>query len=77
VKGVMGCWRWFNSVLKGGGVTVTSQNRAKIDRVVHEYIGAKAEYEHCSSDWAKLGKKIKIDEKEKKKLVQAVKAALA
>jgi len=73
----MGCWRWFNSVLKEAGVTVTSQNRAKVDKVIHEYIGAKAEYEHCSSDWVKVGEKIKTDEKEKKKLIQAVKAAIA
>jgi len=73
----MGCWRWFNSVLKEAGVTVTPQNRAKVDKVIHEYIGAKAEYEHCSSDWVKVGEKIKTDEKEKKKLIQAVKAAIA
>jgi len=73
----MGCWRWFSGVLKEAGVTVTSQNRANVDKVVHEYIGAKAQYEHCSSDWTKIGKKIKSDEKEKKKLIQAVKAALA
>jgi len=56
---------------------MTPQNRAKIDRMIHEYTGVRAEYEHCSSDWTKIGKKIKTDEKEKKKLMQAVKAALA
>jgi len=73
----MGCWRWFGNVLKEAGVTVTAQNRAEIDKVIHEYIGAKSQYEHCSADWTKLGKKIKTDEKEKKKLIQAVKTALA
>lgn len=73
----MGCWRWFGSVLKEAGVTVTPQNKAKIDKVIHEYIGAKAEYEHCSADWTKSGKKIKMDEKEKKKLIKALKSAVA
>jgi len=73
----MGCWRWFGSVLKEAGVTVTPQNRAKIDKVIHEYIGAKAEYEHCSANWSKASKKIKMDAKEKEKLVKAVKTAIA
>jgi len=72
----MGCWRWFNGVLKEAGVTVTPQNRAKVDKVIHQHIGEHAEYEHCSSDWTKTGKKVKMDESEKKKLVEAVKAAL-
>ena len=73
----MGCWRWFGSVLKEAGVTVTPQNRAEIDKVIHEYIGAKTEYEHCSADWTKAGKKIKMDENEKKKLIKALKSAVA
>jgi len=73
----MGCWRWFNNVLKEASVTVTPQNRAKIDKVIHEYIGAKAEHEHCSSDWTKSGKKIRMSENEKKKLIKALKSALA
>lgn len=73
----MGCWRWFNSVLKEAGVAVTPKNRTKIDKVIHEYIGAKAEYEHCSADWTKEGKKVKMDLKEKEKLIKAVKSALA
>jgi len=74
---VMGCWRWFSSVLKEAGVTVTPQNRARIDKVIHEYIGAKAEYEHCSSDWMKSGKNIKMDAKERGKLIKALKSSLA
>lgn len=72
----MGCWRWFSGVLKEAGVTVTPQNRAKIDKVIHEYIGAKAEYEHCSADWSKEGNKVRMDPKEKEKLIRAVKSAL-
>ncbi len=73
----MGCWRWFNSVLKEAGIKVTDENSEKIDEVIHEYIGAKAEYEHCSSDWTKMGKKIKADENERKKLIEKLQAALA
>jgi len=62
----MGCWRWFNTVLKEAGVTFTPQNRAKIDKVIYECIGAKAEYENCSSDWMKSGKKIRWTERERK-----------
>jgi len=72
----MGCWRWFSGVLKEAGVTVTPQNRAKVDKVIHQYIGEHAEYEHCSANWTKMGKKVKMDEKEKKKLIEAVKAAM-
>ncbi len=72
----MGCWKWFNTVLKEAGVTVTPQNRAKIDEVIHEHIGEHAQYEKCSASWVAMGKKVKMSKKEKKKLIQAVKAAL-
>ncbi|MGQ9468814.1 MAG: hypothetical protein ACUVTD_03180 [Nitrososphaerales archaeon] len=61
----MGCWRWFNSILKEAGVAAAQKNRAKIDKVIHELIGAKAKYEHCSSDWMKVDKKIRKNEEEK------------
>jgi len=76
VSSVMGCWKWFNSVLKEAGVTVTSQNRTKIDQVIHKHIGEHSQYEHCSAEWMTAGKKVKMDEKEKKKLIEAVKAAV-
>lgn len=72
----MGCWRWFGGVLKEAGVTVTPKNRAKVDKVIHQYIGEHAEYEHCSADWSKMGKKVKMDAAMEKKLVEAVKTAL-
>jgi len=67
----MGCWRWFNGVLKEAGVEVTPANREKIDNVIHEFIGKTSKYEHCSSDWKKANK-IKTDENERKKLVEAL-----
>jgi hypothetical protein len=72
----LGCWKWFNGVLKEAGVTVTPKNRAKIDEVIHKHIGEHAQHETCSAGWVAAGKKVKMDEKEKKKLIEAVKAAV-
>ena len=72
----MGCWKWFNTVLGEAGVTVTPQNEAKIDKVIRQHIGEHSQYEKCSAEWTAMGKKVKMDEKEKKKLIEAVKAAL-
>lgn len=69
----MGCWRWFKGVLKEAGVEVTDENREKIDEV----IGETSKYERCSGDWRKVGKQIKADENEKKKLIEKLQAALA
>jgi hypothetical protein len=70
----MGCWKWFNGILQEAGVTVTPQNRAKIDAVIHKHIGEHSSYEHCSAQWTAMGKKVKMDEKEKKILIVDVKA---
>jgi len=72
----MGCWRWFNGILKDAGVTVTPQNRAKIDKAIHQHIGEHSQYEQCSAEWRATGKKVKMDEKEKKRLIESVKTAL-
>jgi hypothetical protein len=73
----MGCWKWFNSILKEAGIDVTEENRAQIDKVIHDFVGEKTRYEHCSSDWSKMGKKIRADENEKKKLIAKLKASLS
>ncbi len=73
----MGCWRWFRGVLKEAGIEVTDENREKIDEVIHEVIGETSKYERCSGDWRKVGKQIKADENEKKKLIEKLQAALA
>jgi len=72
----MGCWRWFKGVLKEAGIEVTDENRAKIDEVIHEVIGETSMYERCSGDWRKVGKWIKADENEKKKLIEKLRSAL-
>jgi len=73
----MGCWKWFNSILKEAGIDVTEENRDKIDMVIHDIVGEKARYEHCSPDWGKMGKKIRTDENEKKKLIAKLKTSLS
>jgi hypothetical protein len=77
VNHALGCWKWFSSVLKEAGVTVTPKNRAMIDEVIHEHIGEHAQYEKCSASWVASGKKVKLDKKERKKLIEALKAAIA
>jgi len=72
----MGCWRWFKGVLKEAGIEVTDENKAKIDEVIHEVIGETSMYERCSGDWRKVGKRIKADENEKKKLIEKLRSAL-
>jgi len=72
----MGCWRWFKGVLKEAGIEVTDENREKIEEVIHEVIGETSNYEHCSGDWRKVGRQIRADENEKKKLVEKLHAAL-
>jgi hypothetical protein len=73
----MGCWRWFKGILKEADIEVTDENREKIDEVIHEAIGKTSMYERCSGDWRKVGKLVKADESEKKKLIKKLQAALA
>ena len=73
----MGCWRWFKGILKEAGIEVTDENRDKIDEVIHEAIGKSSMYERCSGDWRKIGKVIKADDNEKKRLIEKLRSALA
>jgi len=70
----MGCWKWFNSVLKEAGLEVTDENRDKIDELIHQYIGEQANYGRCSSDWRKASKEIKADEKMRRELIGRLQA---
>ncbi len=72
----MGCWRWFNAVIKEAGIAVSDQNREKVDEVIHQFIGERAEYEHCSSDWRSARKRVMDDPAQRQKLVTALKAAV-
>ena len=70
-------WEWFKGILKEAGIEVTDENREKIDEVIHEVLSQTSKYERCSSDWRKVGKQIKADENEKKKLIEKLRSALA
>lgn len=72
----MGCWRRFKGVLKEAGIEVTDEKRERIDEVIHEVIGETSKYERCSGDWRKVGKQIKADENEKKKMIKKLRAAV-
>jgi len=66
----MGCWRWFNTVLKEAGIEVTDENREEVDEVIHQYIGGQASYGRRSADWRKARKEIQADEKMRSELVE-------
>jgi len=72
----MGCWKWFNNALREADITVTPENQMKIDKVIHEHIGEHSKYGQCSAEWVSMGKKVRMDEKEKKKLIAAVRTAI-
>ena len=70
----MGCWRWFNSVLKDAGVEVTDENRGKVDEIIHHYIGEQTRYGRCSADWRKARKEIKANEEMRSELIERLKS---
>lgn len=70
----MGCWKWFNGVLKEAGLEVTEKNKEKVDEVIHKYIGEQSSYGRCSADWRKARKEIQEDEKMKQGLVKKLQA---
>ncbi len=72
----MGCWKWFNSILKEAGIEVTDKNRDKIDEIIHKYIGEQSGYGRCSTDWRKARKEIKADEEMSKELVERLKSTV-
>ena len=69
----MGCWKWFNGILKEADLTVTDTNKAKIDEVIHKYIGEKSSYGRCSADWKKARIEIKESPKMKTELIAKLK----
>ncbi len=72
----MGCWKWFNSILKEAGIEVTDKNRDKIDEIIHKYIGEQSSYGRCSTDWRKARKEIKADKEMSKELVERLKSTV-
>jgi hypothetical protein len=70
----LGCWKWFNSVLKEAEVNVTDKNKSKIDEVIHKYIGEQSSYGRCSADWRKARKEIQESPEMKRGLIEKLKA---
>ena len=66
----MGCWKWFNELLKEAGIEVTDENRDSIDEVIHQYIGEQSSYGRCSSDWRKARKEVQSDARMRQELVE-------
>ena len=69
----LGCWKWFNGVLKEAEVEVTDENKGKIDEVIHKYIGEQSSYGRCSADWKKASKEIKESPEMKQELITQLK----
>ena len=66
----MGCWKWFNGVLKEDGIEVTDENKEKVDKIIHQYVGEQSKYGRCSSDWRKARREIQASEKMKQELIE-------
>jgi hypothetical protein len=72
----MGCWKWFDGVLKEAGIEVTNRNKDKIDDIIHHYIGEQSSYGHCSADWKKARKEIAESAEMKKELIEKLRKAV-
>jgi len=70
----LGCWKWFDSVLKEAEVKVTDKNKETIDQVIHKYIGEQSSYGRCSADWRKARKEINESPEMRKELIEKLKA---
>ena len=70
----MGCWKWFNGVLKEAEVNLTDENKGKIDEVIHKYISEQSSYGHCSADWRKARKEINASPQMRSELIEKLKA---
>ena len=70
----MGCWKWFNGVLKEAEVQVTDANKGKIDEVIHKYISEQSSYGRCSADWRKARKEINASPEMRSELIEKLKA---
>ena len=70
----MGCWKWFNGVLKEAEVQVTDANRDKIDEVIHKYISDQSSYGRCSADLRKARKDINASPQMRSELIEKLKA---
>jgi hypothetical protein len=73
VVNFLGCWKWFNGVLKEAEVNITDANKGKVDEVIHKYIGEQSSYGRCSADWRKARKEINESPEMRSELIQKLK----
>lgn len=70
---ILGCWKWFNGVLKEANLQVTDANKEQINSIIHKYIGEQSSYGRCSTDWKKARKEINESPKMKNELLKKLK----
>lgn len=57
----MTCYfRHLNNVFEKAGITVTAQNKAELDGVIHKMVGE--EYKNCPATWKQVKRRINEDE---------------
>lgn len=57
----MTCYfRHIQDIFAKAGITVTSENKREVDRVIHSIVGV--EYKDCSAAWREVKKRIAVDE---------------
>ena len=66
----MGCWKWFDNILKSAGTEITDENRERIDEIIHEFIDEQSSYARCSSNWRKAQKEIESNEELRRMLIE-------
>ena len=59
----MTCYfRHLEEIFKKAGITVTSENKREIDRIIHNIVNVK--YKDCPATWREVKKRIAEDEAE-------------
>jgi hypothetical protein len=53
-------FRHLKPVFEKAGITVTAQNRQKIDKIIHDLVGVK--YNNCPAAWKQVKLRITEDE---------------
>lgn len=71
----MSCYfRHMKDVLDEVGVTVTTENKKEIDRILHGIVDV--DYKNCSPAWKKIKEMVKGNEAEREKFIGKLKKAL-
>lgn len=68
----MSCYfRHIAGILDEAGITVTTDNKKEVDRLVHEYLGV--EYKHCPDAWKEFKIRVRDDEAERRRFIAHMK----